>query len=930
MSDKGRCGTPSNNPGSLKVGSHSGSRPLPTEKTRVAAATAAGGSGASSVDGKGAPSDASTNRKFAASSPKTKSGSHMVSTNTISSPRDAPNATKSSSPFTGKRRTASPETSVAGTKRAKKGSGATSPKSASIGATITSTAATKKDATSHAGSAKTPPNGASTTSTGKNDQAPSVSDAPGTGSARSSASGHDREQSSAEEPWSVEASSSSTYTTETAQPILQRRRGEAYVPPGWFKPRESRSSEEMLESGTATSSEASGSKSSATSRSASSWMRRIAGGEGKLSARHRCCLCVACCALVVCVASAAALAVAALLRRGDSAWDHGCRTSFCVRARELMQPPPGAPRPCDDFYSHVCYASAGSHMDFLEAFRLRRKTEYHESELADPLAAPTGDVSHKLAYAHQVCAQFSHRQNPSLRTLASQMRQSLEGDMKSFLEARSEHDDTMLNLTWAAVRMGINTLFNVTEVNASTPLHIYARMPDQYYFGQSDKNKLLVYVDNLLRHLWRNKATDSVLQAIVELVSRLSEMTFGNDARTQVTKLEDYVLPPGNFNIGAMIVKSVPPTVNLRHNVRAVIVHGDVISRAYAILASEARETANLFLLVLFFDEYLKMVTGWSQKTFDESLSCTLLGSKLFPLQYGHSEAALFYDQTAARELRDIFSAAKVTAEGHLGVRGQPVEVNIKILEPNSFPTDAVDETSLYQMHALNILEGLKATMTAMLRRVAEGTYGGESRILVEAQFRGAFAYDPTVSSLLVATQNLRPPFYCHQRTASNLPLGTNATAVSVQCDGGKFKPFLNHGLAATAMVEAVLSVIIQKSIHNATEIEERASCYKKQLKISGSVDTATLASTAMGLSLSFSMLKTANMALWRDLNLLKEDRAALRLFFHRHCLRHCGKTGTLTGKHKCHLALVNMREFFTAYGCRNNAPMRPTVHCAI
>ncbi|XP_065300372.1 uncharacterized protein [Dermacentor albipictus] len=831
MSDKGRCGTPSNNPGSLKVGSHSGSRPLPTEKTRVAAATAAGGSGASSVDGKGAPSDASTNRKFAASSPKTKSGSHMVSTNTISSPRDAPNATKSSSPFTGKRRTASPETSVAGTKRAKKGSGATSPKSASIGATITSTAATKKDATSHAGSAKTPPNGASTTSTGKNDQAPSVSDAPGTGSARSSASGHDREQSSAEEPWSVEASSSSTYTTETAQPILQRRRGEAYVPPGWFKPRESRSSEEMLESGTATSSEASGSKSSATSRSASSWMRRIAGGEGKLSARHRCCLCVACCALVVCVASAAALAVAALLRRGDSAWDHGCRTSFCVRARELMQPPPGAPRPCDDFYSHVCYASAGSHMDFLEAFRLRRKTEYHESELADPLAAPTGDVSHKLAYAHQVCAQFSHRQNPSLRTLASQMRQSLEGDMKSFLEARSEHDDTMLNLTWAAVRMGINTLFNVTEVNASTPLHIYARMPDQYYFGQSDKNKLLVYVDNLLRHLWRNKATDSVLQAIVELVSRLSEMTFGNDARTQVTKLEDYVLPPGNFNIGAMIVKSVPPTV---------------------------------------------------------------------------------------------------TAEGHLGVRGQPVEVNIKILEPNSFPTDAVDETSLYQMHALNILEGLKATMTAMLRRVAEGTYGGESRILVEAQFRGAFAYDPTVSSLLVATQNLRPPFYCHQRTASNLPLGTNATAVSVQCDGGKFKPFLNHGLAATAMVEAVLSVIIQKSIHNATEIEERASCYKKQLKISGSVDTATLASTAMGLSLSFSMLKTANMALWRDLNLLKEDRAALRLFFHRHCLRHCGKTGTLTGKHKCHLALVNMREFFTAYGCRNNAPMRPTVHCAI
>ncbi|XP_054917125.2 uncharacterized protein [Dermacentor andersoni] len=185
-------------------------------------------------------------------------------------------------------------------------------------------------------------------------------------------------------------------------------------------------------------------------------------------------------------------------------------------------------------------------------------------------------------------------------------------------------------------------------------------MPDQYNFGLSDKNKLLVYVDNLLRHLWRNKATDSVLQAIVELASTLSKMSFENDARTQVPKLEDYVLPPGNFKIGAMFVRSVPPTVNLRRNVKAAIFHGDVISRTYEILASATRETANLFLLVLFFDEYLKLVTGWSQQTFDESLSCTMLGSKLFPLQYGNSEATLFYDQTAARELREIFTAAKV------------------------------------------------------------------------------------------------------------------------------------------------------------------------------------------------------------------------------------------------------------------------------
>ncbi|KAH7932648.1 hypothetical protein HPB49_000391 [Dermacentor silvarum] len=374
--------------------------------------------------------------------------------------------------------------------------------------------------------------------------------------------------------------------------------------------------------------------------------------------------------------------------------------------------------------------------------------------------------------------------------------------------------------------------------------------------------------------------------------------------------------------------------VNLRRDVSATIFHGDVISRAHAVLRSEKRETANLFLLVLFFDEYLKLVTG-SQQTFDESLSCTLLGSKLFPLQYGASEAGLFYDQAAARQLREIFENAKVTAAGHLGAKAQAVDVNLNILEQNSFRTDrdAVGGTKLYQSHARNILEGLKATMTAMLRRVAEGKYGGESRSLVEAQFRGTFDYDPRVSSLLVATQNLQPPFYCRNKTTSKLSLGTNATAVSVECDGGRLKPFLNYGLAATAMVEAVLSFIIQNALHNAKEMEERASCYKKQLNINSSVrvDTATLARNAMGLSLSFSMLKTSNMALWRDLQLSTESRTALQLFFHRHCLRHCGsKAATLTGQQMCHLALVNMRQFFTAYGCRTNAPMRPPVQCDI
>lgn len=204
-------------------------------------------------------------------------------------------------------------------------------------------------------------------------------------------------------------------------------------------------------------------------------MRRIAGNEGELPARQRYALYAACCAVVVCVASAAALAVVALLHRGDSSWDYGCRTSFCVRAFELMKPPPGAPSPCDDFYGHVCFAFTRSRIDFLEALRLRRKTEYHESVLADRQAAATGNASDMLAYAHQVCAQFSHRQNPTLRTMASQMRLSLEVDMKSFLEARSSHNSTMHALTWAAVRMGISTLFNVTEGKAARRLHIYAR-----------------------------------------------------------------------------------------------------------------------------------------------------------------------------------------------------------------------------------------------------------------------------------------------------------------------------------------------------------------------------------------------------------------------------------------------------------------------
>ncbi|KAH7947495.1 hypothetical protein HPB52_012369 [Rhipicephalus sanguineus] len=228
--------------------------------------------------------------------------------------------------------------------------------------------------------------------------------------------------------------------------------------------------------------------------------------------------------------------------------------------------------------------------------------------------------------------------------MASQMRFSLKDDMKDFLEARTDHNATMYALTKAAVRMGINTLFNITEPSKKP------KMPDQYRFGLVGKNKLLVHVDDLLRYLWQSKATDFVLQAIVKLALTLSSIIFEEGPGTKVEKLEHYVLPPGNFRIGEMIVSNVPSKANLRHNVKAIIFHGDVISQAEAVLRAEKRETANLFLLVMFFDEYLKLVTG-SQKTYEEALSCTLLGAKLFPMQYGASEAALFYEPTAERDL---------------------------------------------------------------------------------------------------------------------------------------------------------------------------------------------------------------------------------------------------------------------------------------
>ncbi|XP_037520921.2 uncharacterized protein LOC119397569 [Rhipicephalus sanguineus] len=132
--------------------------------------------------------------------------------------------------------------------------------------------------------------------------------------------------------------------------------------------------------------------------------------EGGLSGLQLFALCAACLIFVVCVASATAYAVVTLMSRHGTSLDYGCRTNFCVRAREMMPSPPGAPSPCDNFYGYVCFDLEHSRRDFLGVLRLQRKSDYHESVLAYRSAAPTGNATAMLAYAHQICAQFSHQQ----------------------------------------------------------------------------------------------------------------------------------------------------------------------------------------------------------------------------------------------------------------------------------------------------------------------------------------------------------------------------------------------------------------------------------------------------------------------------------------------------------------------------------------
>ncbi|KAL3183498.1 hypothetical protein MRX96_033611 [Rhipicephalus microplus] len=132
--------------------------------------------------------------------------------------------------------------------------------------------------------------------------------------------------------------------------------------------------------------------------------------EGGLSGRQLIALCAGCLVFVVGVASATAYLVVTLMSTRDTSWNYGCRTNFCVRALEIMAAPQGAPNPCDNFYGYVCHNFEHSREDFRGVLRLQRKSDYHENELGDRSAAAAGNASDMLAYAHQMCAQFSHRQ----------------------------------------------------------------------------------------------------------------------------------------------------------------------------------------------------------------------------------------------------------------------------------------------------------------------------------------------------------------------------------------------------------------------------------------------------------------------------------------------------------------------------------------
>ncbi|XP_077529336.1 uncharacterized protein LOC144141688 [Haemaphysalis longicornis] len=143
--------------------------------------------------------------------------------------------------------------------------------------------------------------------------------------------------------------------------------------------------------------------------SARNWYRRLVGKEAELSRQEVWLARGICCFVVLCVASAVAVAVFLLTRRPVPAY-RSCTSEYCREANAMMPVAKDASEPCDDFYDHVCRPYKDQHIRFTEAVRALHKGEYHEHMLSMPNATARGNVTLMLAFDHQICAGFSHKQ----------------------------------------------------------------------------------------------------------------------------------------------------------------------------------------------------------------------------------------------------------------------------------------------------------------------------------------------------------------------------------------------------------------------------------------------------------------------------------------------------------------------------------------
>lgn len=186
----------------------------------------------------------------------------------------------------------------------------------------------------------------------------------------------------------------------------------------------------------------------------------------------------------------------------------------------------------------------------------------------------------------------------------------------------------------------------------------------------------------------------------------------------------------------------------------------------------------------------------------------------------------------------------------------------------------------------------------------------GESRRLVLAQQHGLLTYDPVIRTFVAASVNMREPFLY----------------------AGEFKDFLNYGFAVTTLIEELFTAFFQLYEYGEDEAyPEAMRCYASQLGLSnGTVELGEVCREmkSVQLALKLSMLKRKDM--WKELS-NEETLAAMRLFFRRHCIRHCvpkWDPKLAYQRRRCHFALMNMYGFFSAHACSDQAKMRSRVKC--